>query len=102
MRSRFIVLLITMPAVEVTATRGRWVSSHCEKEFSDKRNSFVTAGCYMAALTGRAWTLTVLLSVVALVWVSVGLSLLRPPLAPNRTQEEVQQTLAATVVYPLP
>ena len=107
MKRPFVVLLIAMPAVkaqeleELVSERG-WVGSHFQKEFSDKRDLFVTAAAYMAVSARRAWTMTILLSVVALVWANVALSLLRPPLAPNRNQEEIQDTLAATVVYPLP
>ena len=92
MRSPFVVVLIAMPAVkarqlkELVLERG-WVGSRFDKEFSHKSDLRVT---------------TILLPLVALVWVSVALSLFRPSSAPNRNEQEILDTLAANVVYPLP
>jgi hypothetical protein len=92
MRPPFVVLLIAMPALkarelkELVSERGL-VGARFEKELSHRGDLLVTK---------------ILLPLVALVWTSVAFSLFRPSPAPNRTQQEIQDTLAATVVYPLP
>jgi hypothetical protein len=75
MRRSFVVLLIAMPSVKAQ-----------EPEDS----------------ASQVWTMRILLPLVALVWASVALSLFQPPRAPNRNQEQTQDTLTANLVYPLP